>query len=393
MNNFISKIISGINAVKRKSGTYRKIYSIKDLTFKPGDMIHTLDFVDLSELDLRDCENIFCGNLQNPYMLPKEDNKTVLCWTENVIWPTPDKMPVGFNPQKILEQSKLANDVYQLHADGINGQNIGIAIIDSTLAPHPEYDEAIKRGCYEIIGENWFGAKNGDFHASMVTGCAAGKTTGSAPGANIYFIAANSWIDEKEKITRGQGVHHINAIQRVIEINKTLPENKKIRFLSCSWGISTHSPEYHDALKQAINLCEQNGIMVLMCHYGHSIEHIPCDRRYTTNNESDENKIGIPTNGKTTPHFKGGYVYRRTGGKSSTEPYIAGIFACACQGNNIFFTRQNWQNDLWEIFNKTATILPNGKKIVNPVGIREQVTQISREMEINLIKQNSQQYE
>ena len=113
------------------------------------------------------------------------------------------------------------------------------------------------------------------------------------------------------------------------------------------------------------------------------------DKRYgnTTAN------IGIPTDGKTTSFWQGGYCYTRQGGSSSTFPYIAGVFACACQENQIFFTRPNWQEELTTILQDTAILTENGGKIINPIGICERVSQIAREMEINLIKQKSLQNE
>ena len=88
------------------------------------------------------------------------------------------------------------------------------------------------------------------------------------------------------------------------------------------------------------------------------------------------NRIGIPTNGKTTPFWQGGYYYTRQGGTSSTFPYIAGILACATQGNELFFTRKNWPDELRNIIKQTATNSPEHGLAINPDGIAETVTQI-----------------
>ena len=115
----------------------------------------------------------------------------------------------------------------------------------------------------------------------------------------------------------------------------------------------------------------------------------PFDKRYPNPTKN----IGIPTNGKTIPYFKGGYIYKYDGGASSTYPYIAGIFACACQDNQIFFTRPNWQDELWDILRDTATESEHGGKMINPYGIRKRVTEIAHEMERDLIKQKATQHE
>ena len=97
----------------------------------------------------------------------------------------------------------------------------------------------------------------------------------------------------------------------------------------------------------------------------------------------------IPTDCKTTPYYQGGYMYTKFGGESSTYPFLAGVFACACQNNNIFFTRANWQDELFQIMQETANKNDTGQKIINPLGIRERVTQIAREMETNLTKREN----
>ena len=98
--------------------------------------------------------------------------------------------------------------------------------------------------------------------------------------------------------------------------------------------------------------------MVLGGFYKHTLSSI-CryDKRFGVDETKPwlKNRIGIPTDGKTTPYFKGGYYYTRLGGASSTYPYLAGIFACALQDNTIFFTRPNWQDELIEIMQQTAT--------------------------------------
>ncbi|MDR2098686.1 MAG: hypothetical protein LBO78_01515, partial [Rickettsiales bacterium] len=61
-----------------------------------------------------------------------------------------------------------------------------------------------------------------------------------------------------------------------------------------------------------------------------------------------------PTDGKTTPFYKGGYVYERLGGSSSTFPYLAGVFALALQANPDFAKQKGWQSRLMGIAADTA---------------------------------------
>ena len=51
-------------------------------------------------------------------------------------------------------------------------------------------------------------------------------------------------------------------------------------------------------------------------------------------------------------------------------------------------TRPNWQAELNEILKPTATRRSDGNYVINPSGIRARITEIVKQMEMNLIKQN-----
>ncbi len=329
-----------------------------------------------------------------------EDKDIIISWTDNVIWP--QDIIEKINPQQLLEDSKQPTEMKDVHSRGKTGKNIGIAIIDQRLyREHPEYADRIKH--YEAVG-TWpqNDTTTPDYHGSLVVGCAAGKTTGTAPDADIYYFAANNWVNKNpflkaiEILKRKEILQRKNfnlAIRRVLETNKTLPENKKIRFLSCSWGGADDL--FVKESNELFAECERNGIMILGGFYKPRSPFIYCDKRFGIDETKPwlKNKIGIPTDSKTTPYFKGGYYYTRLGGTSSTFPYLAGIFACALQGNTIFFTRPNWQDELFEIMQQTATEHPLGGKIINPSGIESRVSEIARTMEQNLLNQQASQHE
>ena len=121
-----------------------------------------------------------------------EDTGIIVSWTDNVIWPT--DIIEKINPQQMLENAKQPTEMKSVHGIGKTGKNIGIAIIDQRLyREHPEYADRIKH--YEAVGtwpEN--NTTTPDYHGSLVVGCAAGKTTGTAPDGDIYYFAANNWV-------------------------------------------------------------------------------------------------------------------------------------------------------------------------------------------------------
>ena len=67
---------------------YRIVKNVSDIR----DRLSYIDKVDLSKLDLRDHSALFTGKTNF------NDKKSILGWTDNVIWPYKEKMPEGFNP-------------------------------------------------------------------------------------------------------------------------------------------------------------------------------------------------------------------------------------------------------------------------------------------------------
>jgi hypothetical protein len=94
---------------------------------------------------------------------------------------------------------------------------------------------------------------------------------------------------------------------------------------------------------------------------------------------------------RTTPLESNGWQYRISGGESSSAPYIAGVYACALEGNQLFMTRPNWQQELNDILKSTATQTEQGNYIINPSGICTKVSEIVKQMEMTIMKQQSNQ--
>lgn len=369
--------------MKISDSDYTRVQSVPEL-LELGGKLRNLD---LSDLDLSGYANMFDGQLEQ-YMSPAtaKENGIILSWTDSMIWPSSDKLPNGINPAQILQNSKKPFGITDAHNAGKTGHGVSIAIIDQRLnREHDEYADRIKY--YDVV--DGYQDKNGiDYHGSLVAGCAVGKTTGTAPDADLYYFAAPmiKITDNNERVITREYVN--DALKKLLALNKTLPENQKIHFVSCSWGSRTDL--FTDETDALFRQYEADGMMILGGAYK-PLPTVQCDPRYPNKNKF--NRVGIPTDGKTSPFWLGGYAYTRAGGSSSTFPYIAGVFASATQGNQIFFTRPNWQNELKDILVRTATESKNGGKIINPDAIVREVTRISREMEMNLLKQKSMQNE
>ena len=392
--NLFQKFYSAINTIRQKISQqagiqYKKVASIDEIKNE-----HTLDYHDLSALDLREHKDLF--DYAPTESMPRSG---IRGWTTNVIWPSPDKMPDGFNPMEIMERAKRPNT-----NAGATGRGINIAVIDNMLdTTNPEYAGQIKYFEGAIDGQQLPPNK----HASMVVGHIAGQHTGMAPDANIYFFTKRTYPDRKkfdQEICK--------VLQNVIKFNNEQTPENKIHILSCSWGArKKYSPQVYELFDQL----EASGVKIILCgsddmtaDYTMSMrDFIPCNNPNMTDVQPDvqaagqemldnwaikytpDKIVGIPTNMRTTPMGADGWQYNITGGESSAAPYIAGVYAAALSGNQLFMTRPDWQSELNDILKSTATQTPDGNYMINPSGIRGRVSEIVKQMEMDLIKQRA----
>jgi len=128
--------------------------------------------------------------------------------------------------------------IRSLHAQGITGRGVGIAIIDQTLlVDHQEYADQLR--LYEEINAY----SDAELHGAAIASIAVGKKVGVAPEADLYYIATSFGSNDFTYLAR--------CIQRIVEVNDQLPPENKIRVISISvgWGegktINTWKYEFH----------------------------------------------------------------------------------------------------------------------------------------------------
>jgi len=266
-------------------------------------------------------------------------------------WPSPSQLPAGFDPQKIMELGKDPGlGVRQLHAQGITGKGIGIAIIDQPMiVDHQEYASQLK--LYEEI--NIKADTESQMHGPAVSSLAVGKTVGTAPGASLYFIA--DWPGTWGATFEYDFSYLSRAVRRIVEINKSLPAANKIRVLSMSIGWGSTQKGYDDMIK-AVDEAKRAGIFVIsmsihdtygwdMLGMGRSALADPNDFAsfspspwweqdfYANPDTYNKNFLYIPMDARVaaSPTGKSDYSFFGVGGMSWTAPYLAGIYALACQ--------------------------------------------------------------
>ena len=194
---------------------------------------------DVSTLDLQDSrENLVFASF---------DNRTS--------WPSADLLPYGFDPNQILETGKNPGlGLRNLHAQGITGRSVGIAIIDQTLlVDHVEYAGRLR--LYEEVGGSI--SAEAQMHGPAVASIAVGKTVGMAPEADLYYIGVGQDLG-----TIFMNYHnYAQAVRRVLQINRNLPDDQKIRVISMSLGWS-QMPGYYD-ITAAVQEAKAAGIFVV----------------------------------------------------------------------------------------------------------------------------------
>lgn len=318
---------------------------------------------DLSQTDLSD-------ELEN-LLLTTYDSKTK--------WP--DNLPEGFNPDKIMEKCKDPGlGVRNLHKEGITGKNVGIAIIDQELlTKHEEFTKQLK-----YYSENDFIKTKSPaaMHGAAVASIAVGKTCGVAPEASLYYIAENF-------ITEDYTGRIAKDINELLDLNKTLKEDEKIRVISISWGAEEKESNGYKDLKKAYQRANEEGVFVITTSLLKgtredikSVNFIGMEKTKLTDpndfsaygkaswaEELDFYKkdyLCLPMDNRcvAAPTGVNDYAIYQSGGLSWSVPYLAGVYALACQVKpDIDY------EEFWKIALDTAVANDKLDTIINPQGI------------------------
>lgn len=322
---------------------------------KPIQSVEEFDDVrwkDLSSLDLS----------SKPNLIP------TLRFNEKTIWPDTEKLPAGYDPNKILTNAMNPGlGVRKLHQQGIKGKGINVAIIDQPLyLDHPEF--AGKIVAYHDTG---CGTKS-SMHGPAVASLLIGTNCGTAPDANVYYAAAPSWTKDT--------AYQAQALDWIIEQNENLPASEKIRVVSVSAAPSGPGSPFEKNQQMWDRACrraEATGILVLDCTTHHGFigkcwynARVPESvSRCTPGDPKSEyhstNRLLVPSAPRTTAeeYDKGdcSYQYCGTGGLSWSIPYCAGVLTMGWQIRPELKPEQ-----MRQLLFESAFVKRNGAKIINP---------------------------
>jgi hypothetical protein len=300
--------------------------------------------VSLANLDLRGCGALL---EEMPF-----DSRTA--------WPGTDKLPEGCDLAQLLEDRKNPGlGIRSLHAQGVDGRGVGIAIIDQPmLQNHVEYADRIVR--YEEIGVHGVGPQ---MHGPPVTSIAAGRTCGVAPAVSLTYFATPSW--------KADNTPYCDAIDQILAWNETAGESERVRVVSISTGMFGRWA-HHDRWQETLVKAEQHGILVITCA-GEALAHGMAGLAIGGDPDNPHDygagqygvasgSVLVPASNRTTASHEGPEVYTfwRESGRSWATPYVAGVAALGCQVHPDISP-----GEIVRLLKETATATDAGR-IINP---------------------------
>ena len=303
----------------------------------PQDLLSSGDLrgADLREMDLSGLEDaLFSSDFDT-----------------NTQWP--EVLPDAFDPARLLDLGKDPGlGLRKLHEQGVTGKGVGVAIIDQPLlVEHQEYRDRLR------LYQEYRGAAEepASVHGPAVASIALGETVGAAPEALLYFIADDLGIGDGENFVRDM-TYYAEDVDRLVALNETLPEGEKIRVISMSVGWMPDTPGAKE-LEAAIDRARAAGVAVVCVNsrdpllepwmgmgrrrggdYNNQADFRPGafwkDLLYSGEfRGADGSLLLVPMDRRTaaSPAGEDAYACFAEGGMSWVVPYVAGLYALACQ--------------------------------------------------------------
>ena len=176
---------------------------------------------------------------------------------DRTIWP--EDLPDGLDPKQMMNLGRNPGlRIREVHQMGIVGKGVGIGVIDQgLLVGHVEYRDRLR--LYEEIH---CADHNATMHGAAVSSIAVGKTVGVAPEADLYFIAETHGTWSPGSPFEWDFHWTAESIDRLLEINRTLPPDRKIRVISISVGWDPRQKGYGEA-NRAVQSAKKENVFVI----------------------------------------------------------------------------------------------------------------------------------
>lgn len=298
---------------------------------------------------------------------------------DNTIFTKP--LPKEYDQNLLIEWGKypgLNIDILRKH--GFTGKGAVIAYVDAPIGKsNPDFKKEYADNLIHYVNNTDVDSK---MHGLAVLSLLLGKGIGTAPEVELYYYAIATWELDQTR--------HSEALYQIIEKNKMLEDNKKIRMVGFSDCID-ESEKNASAFKKAVKACEKEGIMVWFCDEYGSVSFIPYSNKNCFESLVPEYWWGskkpglvcVPCAGRTTSSALDElhYIYWAKGGLSWAMPYVIGLYAIAIEIDPTLT-----QENLRKLIVDTAYVNDEGLSIVNPVGfVAEVLKKVGRDSEAQVM--------
>ncbi|MCH1939840.1 S8/S53 family peptidase [Holdemania massiliensis] len=272
--------------------------------------------------------------------------------------------------KQILENGKNPGlGIRSLHKQGITGKGVRVAILDQPLfLDHPEYSDTIAAYYDTGCGPQAMSS----MHGPAVLSILAGKNIGVAPDAQVFYAAVPSWNQDSGYYAKG--------LQWIMDMNKMLPAEDKIRVVSVSAAPSGKGSDFSlntELWEETVHSAQAEGILVLDCDPDSLISAAVCDPNHpeeaawcsggflSHSQPLAPGFVGVPAARRTVAeeYIEGSfsYAYMGNGGLSLGIPYAVGILALGWQVNPVLSGEE-----MLRLLSDTAEVGKDGSRIANP---------------------------
>ena len=342
----------------------KQLSSPQDWTWDNPTQVYTKDYIDEHRFEIRAAEgkplssDLNFNTEDGIYMLKhlSFDNKTFQNTSE-------ENLPQGWNPQQIIEEGRsIGQNIDKTHEMGYTGKGITVAVVDSPIIMHQDIESSL--ASYEIMDNADKYKQPADMHGQATSDILVGDKDGVAPDSNLVYFAATGGVYGEPMIN-----DRLQALQRIVEINKNAKPEDKIKVVSLSWGINEGEEGYDEYLK-ILQTLVNDGVFVVTADmnmsngsiYGMNMPYKTLHKKDQTDDQNNfsnyvvslspgeaDESLCILAGDRTVASAISPNKYRHDSQDSTswTVPALAGIYTCALQcakENDVELTPQKfWQ--------------------------------------------------
>ena len=286
-----------------------------------------------------------------------------------------EHLPEGYDPKQVFDNGKSSGlGIDEAHANGYTGEGVSYAIIDSgTLDYKGNQHNDIKFKEYNV-SEYATGEVN-HFHGRAISYIAQEI----APKADLYYYATNNGGEMDAPV--------LDNLKQILEKNKSLPDDKKIKFVSMS--MSLYGGE---EAKKVVAELEAQGVWVFYSDCKEDSQTGYLGKKDPMGNPNDfdnyqiengsridimpdgtvdtiirENMLYVNSGDRTVPDPSSPNAYRHDSraSQSWSIPVLAGYYTLACQADPSM-TKEKFMRLAEETAQVKTSTIPISKCVGDP---------------------------